>query len=142
VGRVVASLLQSLDDPVTRLLGDIGNLRSDGVKDLGDADLRHEDRARRQSTIALRDAEHPVPLLPEIRHYLVAGTLSPSPWFTALFGDSIVPVASATNGQAQGALSAGLPPEHVKIVRGLAHMTLARHPAVYAHIRAWCEEGS
>jgi triacylglycerol lipase len=142
VGRVVASLLQSVDDPVTRLLADVGNLRSDGVKDLGDADLRHEDRARRRPTVALRDPEHPVALLPEIRHYLVAGTLSPSPWLTALFGDSIVPVGSATDGLAAGPEAPALPSEHVKIVRGLAHMTLAHSPAVYAHIRAWCEESS
>jgi triacylglycerol lipase len=139
VGRVVARLLQAVDDPVTRLLADIANLRSDGVKDLGDADLRHQDRERRVASVLLRDPEHPVPLLPAIQHYLVAGTLSPSPWLTALLGDAIVPIGSATDGQAARAAAPELPSDHLKIVPGVAHMTLAHHSAVYAHIRGWCE---
>ena len=34
-----------------------------------------------------------------------------------------------------------LPPGHVKIVSGLAHITLPHHPAVYEHVRAWCAPG-
>ena len=139
LGRTVARLLQSVDDPVTRLLADIANLRSDGVKDLGDADLRHEDRARRTPTVGLRDPAHPVALLPQIEHYLVAGTLSPAPWLAALFGDTLVPLGSATDGAVPELAGAELPAGHVKVVPGLAHLTLAHHSAVYAHIRSWCE---
>src|SRR6185436_16834441 len=45
VGRLVAKLLQAIPDPYTRLVGSLSDLRSAGVKNLGDADLRHEDRA-------------------------------------------------------------------------------------------------
>ena len=140
VGRALSRLLGAIDDPYTRLAAQLGDLRSDGIKDLGDADLRHEDRARRRPTIALRDPRHPVPLLPQIRHHLVAGALPRDPRLAALFGDGIVPIASGTDGHFAGGAEAALPPDHVKVLGGVAHLSLAHHPDVYAHIRAWCEE--
>ena len=134
VGRIVARVLHAIDDPYTRLIGQIADLRSEGVKDLGDADLRHEDRAGQRARITLRDARHPVPLLPQIQHRLIAGTLAREPWLAELFGDSLVPVRSATH------RDAGLAAEHVRIVRGVSHLALAHHEDVYEHLRAFCEE--
>lgn len=134
--RVAAGVLRSIDDPYARLVAELADVRSSGVKDLGDADLRHEDRAKPRPWLALDDAAHPVPLLPSIRHYLVAGALSPSPALALLFGDGIVPLAS---GAARGA---ALPPERVRVIPGAGHLSLARSPEVYAQIRAWCEEAA
>ena len=142
VGRVLAKVLRAVPDPYTRLAADLAELRSDGVKDLGDGDVRHEDRARRVASVSLRDPRHPVPLLPQIRHYLVAGTLSLDPRLAKLFGDSMVPVPSAMDDQEAGAADMAFPPSHVKILPGLAHMPLAHHADVYAQIRAWCQEAS
>jgi len=138
-GRVAARLLGSIDDPYTRLLADLANLRSDGVKDLGDADLRHADRDRRTHGFSLRDARHPVPLLPAIEHHLVAGSLSADPRLAAFFGDAVVPVPSGTDGHCIDAATMTSPPAHVAYVPGVDHMTLAHHPRVYAHIRAWLD---
>ena len=44
LGRIVSSVLQAVDDPYTKLVADIADIRSAGLQDLGDADLRHEDR--------------------------------------------------------------------------------------------------
>jgi pimeloyl-ACP methyl ester carboxylesterase len=121
-GRVVAKILRAIDDPYTRLVADVADLRSDGIRDLGDADLRPEDRATRAARL-LRDESHPVPLLPSIRHYLIAGALSDDPILAALFGDAVVPVSSATNSP--------LPRDHVKILPGLSHVDLAHHERVY-----------
>jgi len=136
VGRVVAKVLGAVPDPYTRLVADLANLRSDGVQDLGDADLRHEDRARRVARIALRDPSHPVPLLPPIRHYLVASTLYADPWLAALFGDSVVPVRSATDG-ARLDVEAALRPSNIQVLRGIVHLDLPRRLEVYDRIRAW-----
>jgi triacylglycerol lipase len=122
VGRVVAKLLRAVPDPYTRLVADIGDLRSAGIKDLGEG---------------LRDARHPVPLLPEIEHFLVAASLS-DPWLATLFGDTLVPVSSATNGYLDP--GADTVPHNLKIVEGSDHMAIARDMAVYAYIRAWCTE--
>ncbi len=138
LGRTVAKVLRTIDDPYTRLVGQIADLRSDGLKDLGDADLRHEDRAPKAMGVRLRDPRHPVPLLPEIQHYLVAGSLAADPWLAALFGDALVPVGSATAGLVDPT-SDVLPPSHVKILNGLSHLMMAHEPQVYEVIRTWCE---
>ena len=136
VGRIVSAVLQAIPDPYTRLIADIADLRSDGLKDLGDADLRHEDRARRTLQVTLRDPQHPVPLLPGITHHLVAGVLSEERWLRALFGDAVVPVSSATGGRALGE---GLDPSRVRVFPGLSHAALPRSMDVYAQLRQWCE---
>ena len=138
VGRVVAKLLRAVNDPYTQLAAELADLRSDGVKDLGDADLRHEDRARRLPRVSLRDPRHPVPLLPDIQHFLVAGSLSTDARLASLFGDSIVPLGSATDGSCIDAATFALPPSHVRIVSGASHLTLAHDAGVYEHLRAWC----
>jgi triacylglycerol lipase len=141
VGRTVTRLLRAIEDPYTRLVGELADLRSDGLKDLGDADLRHEDRAPKAPRVRLRDPRHPVPLLPEIRHYLVAGSLADDAFpaaLGALFGDALVPLQSATAGLVDPT-SDVLPPSHVKILGGRSHMMLAHDPEVYEVIRGWCE---
>jgi triacylglycerol lipase len=135
-GRVLAGLLHAAPDPVTRLIGQLGDLRSAAIKDLGDATIRNEDRL----PIGLSDQRHPVPLLPQIRHYLIAGSLSPR--LAGLFGDAIVPLSSGTDGEQRVPGCPQLPPHNVKVLAGIPHMTLACHPHVYAQIRAWCEEAA
>ena len=125
VGRFVSRILRLVDDPYTRLVADIADLRSNGVKDLGDA-VQHPD--------------HPVPLLPGIQHYLVAGSVSHDPMVTRLFGDALVSVASATDGACTDAASLALPPSHIRFRPGLGHLALAHNPLVYDDIRAFLEE--
>jgi hypothetical protein len=138
-GRLVAKVLTAIDDPYTRLIAQIGDLRSEGVKDLGHADLRHEDRALAPS---LRDPRHPVPLLPGIAHYLVAGSMAVDPRLALLFGDTVVPVASATYRVRGAEAEALLPAERVKVLPRISHLGLAHHPDVYTQLKRWCEERS
>lgn len=135
-GRVLTGLLARIPDPYVKLVGEIGDLRSAGIKDLGNADLRHEDRSARDTFLA--DPHHPVPLLPSIRHYLVAGSLSREPWLTEIFGDTMVPISSGTNGHHAGPRA--LPPGNVKVLPGLSHMDVAHHPEVYAQLKEWLTE--
>jgi pimeloyl-ACP methyl ester carboxylesterase len=136
-GRIVSRILRAIDDPYTRLVGELADLRSDGLKDLGDADLRHEDRAAKGAR--LRDARHPVPLLPGIQHYLIAGTLSDTTWLGPLVGDSVVPLESATAGLFD---PSALPPSHVRVFSGINHIALAHDPSVYEAILGFCQEES
>ncbi|MBL8606488.1 MAG: alpha/beta fold hydrolase [Myxococcales bacterium] len=144
-GRVLTRFLRAVPDPYTRLAADLGDLRSAGVKDLGDADLTHEDRARtrERARFSLRDPRHPVPLLPDIEHYLAAGTLHGDPRVALYFGDAMVPVPSATfDGAARGGgdgPALALAPERVRVFEGYSHVRLAHDPAVYDRIKAWCE---
>ncbi|MET0385290.1 MAG: alpha/beta fold hydrolase [Polyangiales bacterium] len=137
VGKVVAEVLHTIPNPYTRLISELGDLRSAGMKDLGHADLRHEDRVAR-SVWSLRDASHPVPLLASIEHHLIAGSMFGDPRLAVLFGDSLVPVVSATF--AKQGVDALIPPERVRVIPSASHVALARHPAVYARLREICEE--
>jgi pimeloyl-ACP methyl ester carboxylesterase len=130
-GRLVTRVLDAIQDPYTQLVASLAELRSEGIKDLGDADLRREDRSRR---LGLSDREHPVPLLPNIRHCLLAGTVSDDPTLAALFGDTIVPVRSGTGVGAAPTLA------RVKVFPRVTHLGLAAHPDVYDEIRAFCAE--
>jgi triacylglycerol lipase len=117
VGRFVAKVLHAVDDPYTRLAGQLADLRSIGIKDLG-------------------DPRHPVPLLASIDHLLVAGTIARGPWLAALFGDAMVSVSSATD-RARGDRSH--PATAIEVFPGFDHVALARRIEVYERMRSWCE---
>ncbi len=112
-GRFASKLLGAIDDPYTRLVAEIAELRSLGVKDLGDAEVP--------------------PLMDNIRHYLIAGTVSGDLRLGELLGDAIIPLSSAVSGSI-------LPAERIRILSGLNHVDLAHHPRVYQVIKEWCEE--
>jgi triacylglycerol lipase len=136
LGKLTSSVLANIPNAYTRLIADIANLRSDGIQDLAHAALRHEDRAIAHKPWDLRDARHPVPLLPDIEHHVIAGNLFVDPRLAFLFGDSVVPVASATyKGQALEIL----PPERVHLLPSLSHIALAHTPAVYQTIKSIVE---
>lgn len=130
----------AVGDPVTQLISDILNLRSSGVKDLRYANLRREDWEGSDADALLQNRRHPVPLLPQIRHHLVAATLSSDPRLALLFGDALVPLRSATGRAAPPDRSALFPQEHVRVLPRFNHLRLAHEPEVYTHLRAWCEE--
>lgn len=132
-GRLVVRTLRAVPDPYTRLIADISDLRSRGLQNLGEGALGHGD-ARGD----LGDERHPVPLLPEIQHYLVAGALASDPRLALWFGDALVPLSSATAAVCTDAKTVTFPPDHVKIFHSFAHTRLAHDPAVYSHVRAWC----
>jgi triacylglycerol lipase len=130
-------LLGAIDNPYTVLISDIINLRSSGVKDLGRGRLRREDWEGVEAGALLQSRQHPVPLLPHIRHHLIAGTLSRDPGLALLFGDALVPVSSATGRPRAGA---PLSSRHVRIIPEVHHVGLAHDERVWAQLRAWCGE--
>lgn len=134
MGRAVSALLRAIDDPYTRLVSELSDLRSQGIRDLGDAHLH--DEAAPFSAWSLREPQHPLPLLPSIQHHLIAGTLAGDDPLTWLLGDSIVPLTSAAWRTRE---PSSLPIDRVKILGGLNHIMLAHHDAVYAQLRAWLE---
>jgi hypothetical protein len=100
-------------------------------KDLGDAELS--------------DARHPLPLLTSMKHHLIAGSLALDPRLSVLFGDSIVPVASASYAENERTIAAHvanerLPQKQVKVLPGPSHIALARHSDVYEQIKAFCQD--
>jgi pimeloyl-ACP methyl ester carboxylesterase len=152
LGNAITWALGQLPNPVTRVIADVANLRSAGVKDLRYANLRREDWEGADADALLQNRRHPVPLLEGIRHHLIASSLVPGfgsasargaqddGLFALLFGDAIVPVDSATGRARAHHRSAIFPQEHVRLLVGKDHLTLAHDLEVYAAIRDWCAE--
>lgn len=137
-GGLLSRVLRSVPDPTTRLIGDITELRSAGIRDLGHAALREVDRARPGQGVSLRDAKHPVPLLPGIRHALVAGSLQMPPPVAALFGDAVVPLGSATGATLVDPSSLDIERDRVEVLQGRTHFDLCHDEEAFALLRAWC----
>jgi len=137
MGRAVSALLRKIDDPYTRLVSELSDLRSQGIRDLGDAHLHDPDAAPAFAPYSLREPQHPLPLLPSIRHHLIAGSLTADA-MAWLFGDAVVPLSSASwkTTVANEALAA----DRVKVLPGLNHLVLAHHEDVYSQLKSWLEE--
>jgi hypothetical protein len=141
LGQGVAHVLRAVPNAYTRLIADVLDLRSSGVKDLGFGNLLSRDWEGATREQLLRNRRHPVPLLPGIRHHLVVGTLGQDEkhMLSLLFGDGMVRVASAAGRAAEGHPSPLFPQEDVAVVPGVDHVGLAHHPAVYPHLKRWLE---
>ena len=113
--HLVTSVLHAVPHPVTALVGDVVNQRSQGVKDL-----------RHGAVINPTDFTGAVPWLASTQHYLIAGTVTDDPEHLAakLFGDGLVQPPRAA--------------DNVRLFPGLGHMDLAHDESVYGQIRSWC----
>lgn len=107
-----ARVLHAVPSPITRLLGNVLNLRSRGVKDLGLG--------------ASHDGAAPAARLATARHYAIAGTLHEDPAHpvSRVLGDILV------------RLPEPLTPD-VRVFPGVHHFALAHDGRVYEQIRAW-----
>jgi len=115
VGHLVNSILHAVPNPITHLIGNVANQRSQGIKD-----LRHGTVLEGAAGIAA------VPWLAGAQHYMIAGTVTDDPEHLAakLFGDGLVQPPQAG--------------ENVRLFPGIDHMQLAHDDAVYKQIKTWC----
>lgn len=139
VGNVASAILGKVPDPVTRLVRDLINLRSTGIKDLRYANLVDEDWVGRNPDAVLENHRTHTPLSERVEHFVVAGTLTAQEKHVIgqMVGDALVRVPSATGRPERGGHGLGLPDDHVRLFPGLHHMTLAHHGAVYEQLAAW-----
>lgn len=141
LGNVVSSVLRMFNEPVVRLVRQVIDLRSAGVKDLRYGSLVDEDWEGRDPDALLDNRRTHVPLHPGAVHYVIGSTLTDRTDHLVgrLFGDSVVRVPSAL-GQAAPGDGPGFPPQNVKLLGGIGHLGLAHHAEVYRQIRRWCEQ--
>jgi pimeloyl-ACP methyl ester carboxylesterase len=132
LGHATTTVLRAVPNPITALVADVIDQRSQGVKDLRTgAPLRAEDAGGAGEQPTHRRG---IPWLSHARHYLIAGSLTTDPDHAAsvVFGDGLV----------RNRRPAGRAPhtEHVRILPGVHHLGLAHDPRVYQTIREWCQE--
>ena len=115
--HLTTGALHAIPNHVTRLVGDILNLRSRGVKDLRDG--------RPLTDLGT------LPWLASARHHLLVGTLTKDPKHPVgrLFGDALVRVPA----------SDGRPTSRdIVVFPGVHHLGLAHDASVYRRIRQIC----
>jgi pimeloyl-ACP methyl ester carboxylesterase len=132
-----ASLLDRL--PESRFVGTLLNLRSDGVLDLRDGTLTDDHHPPRNDPWPWGERGDAAPLVPGVRHHVVAATLSRNPeawWAAKLVGDLLVTPGSASSA-ARGARRLSFAADDAVTLGGLSHFDLLHHPQVARHLRRW-----
>jgi len=142
LSHIAAEVLVAVPNPITKLIGDIFNLRSQGIKDLRGAPL--------VDAHGHPDAEAPAPQqvapwLMTARHYLIVGALGDDPQHlaTILLGDGLVLAPRMPTTPPDGVGPDPIVRERIACFPRTDHLRLARDPAVCQQIRRWCadEEG-
>lgn len=130
--HAAVAVLDAVPNSITRVIGDVLNLRSQGIKNLRDAQALRPDISSMPGMSG--DA---TPWLDQLQHYLIAGTLHEDPQHLVnqLFGDGLVRVAGAAAQGADG--NSRLPDDHIKVFPGVHHMALAHDRTVYNQIKQW-----
>lgn len=126
LGYVATTVLHAVPNPITRLIGDIFNLRSQGVKDL------RAGRPLGAKPLNGASDDVDIPWLETAHHYLIVGTLThdPNHLATVFFGDGLVrlPGTWPVHG------------DNVKVFPQVHHLRLAYDPDIYQQIKLWCAE--
>jgi hypothetical protein len=134
--NVATHVLGLFDNTATRVIRDLINTRSAGVKDLRFGNLVDQDWLDYDPDELMNNRRVPIPWLASARHHRVVGHVLSR---TGTLGDAMVWPKSAA-GRAHGVHPGAPNPCDVQVMPGLAHLTLARHPAVYEHIERWLKQ--
>jgi hypothetical protein len=125
--------------PETKLVADLLDLRSDGVLDLRDGAILHDDRPLAVDRWPWGERGTAVPLLEGVRHHAVGVTVGRDPdhWLAAkVLGDLLVTPSSAAS-RARGERRLAFEEDDVVILGGLDHFALLHDARVYEHVRRW-----
>jgi pimeloyl-ACP methyl ester carboxylesterase len=119
--HAVAELMSDMPRDYLRVIGEVVDLRSEGIRNLSRGEV-------------VAEGEDSPPLLPGVKHFVVCGLLARvrhNP-LNALFGDALVHESSAQGEQRSGWHLAGM-----ATFPGVDHVSLARHPDVAKQLEEW-----
>jgi len=137
LGNAVGRVLRRIRNPYVKVVADVADLRSSGIKDLRHASIvrEHWEGLDPGATPGIA-----IPLRPGIAHYALVGTLTASERhvLTQLFGDALVRVPSAAGRCRDEDRALRFAEGNVKVFHGVHHRRLAHDRKVYRQIRAWC----
>ncbi len=131
--NVATKVLGLVDTTATNVVREVLNSRSVGVKDLRFGNLVDQDWLDCDPDELMINRRVVVPWLATSRHHRVVGQAMER---VGALGDGVVRAKSAAgagHGDQPGAPGAS----DLRVVPGLDHLALARHPAVYEHIERW-----
>jgi pimeloyl-ACP methyl ester carboxylesterase len=117
----------------------LGVSRSAGITDLRHGNVVDEDWQEHDRFGHHDDRRVPLPLPVDVTCYMIAATLGASAGDVRdrLFGDGLVPLASALGTHRNPEFCCGIPPERQWVAYRSGHVELLRSPEVYEKIRDW-----
>jgi pimeloyl-ACP methyl ester carboxylesterase len=133
---VASHVLGIFDTTATRVIRDLLSTRSAGVRDLRFGNLVEQDWLDCDPDELMSSRRVPIPWLASARHHRIVGEALAG---VGGLGDGMVRPASAA-GCAYGSQPGAPDAADVQVMPGLAHLALARHPAVFEHIERWVNE--
>lgn len=133
-GNWVDSMLAH--SPYTAPFARLGKLRSAGITDLRYGNLCDEDWQGRDRFEASADQRIPLPLPAGVDCYAIAASAGKQRGDISdrMFGDGLVPIASALGQHKNPAMRLSIPDAHLWIGYGLKHLDLLDHPNVCAQV--------
>jgi pimeloyl-ACP methyl ester carboxylesterase len=143
LGNAVGRVLRAIRNPYVKVVAEVVDLRSSGMKDLGRANIVREHWEGLEAGAPAADGRIAVPLLAGIAHYALVGTLTAREGhiLTQLLGDALVRVPSAAGRCRDEDRALGFDEGNVEVFPGVHHRRLAHDRQVYRRIRAWCAGG-
>jgi pimeloyl-ACP methyl ester carboxylesterase len=125
--------------PYTAPLSALGRIRSAGITDLRHGNVQDHDWEHCDEHENHKDTRRPTPLLPGIRHYAIAATLSKQPGqrIGRLMGDGLVHPSSATGRHPKAEFDLAFPEEHTRVFYGLGHLAMLHDPRVMNQLSQW-----
>lgn len=127
--------------PVTKLISQLVNIRSNGILDLRYGSVRDDDWEDNDIRIGqIDDHRKPAPLPAHINTFLVAGTIEfehKNHRPLKVIGDYLVSVKSALGEHPNPRFQLKLPESHKAIFYGLNHFEIQHHASVAEQIAKW-----
>ena len=141
-GNAAAFVLKKFPRPYIKIIGDVINVRSSGIKDLRFGYVSEADWAGRDPDLFLKNTKNSLPLMDGASHYVITGRLTENPRHpvSRWFGDALVRKPSALGRSRRKEHSLRFPSCHHREYPATGHMKLAHYPEVYDQIRQWCEQ--
>jgi pimeloyl-ACP methyl ester carboxylesterase len=131
--NVATNVLGFFNTTATRVIRDVLNTRSAGVKDLRHGNLVDQDWLDHDPDEIGNNRRIPIPWLATANHHFAVGQAFAT---AGVFGDIMVGPESAA-GRTHGSQPGAPDGSDVRVMSGLDHLALARDPAVYQHIERW-----
>jgi len=134
--NLATSFLGLFNTTATRVIRDVLNTRSAGVKDLRHGNLVEQDWFDLDPDDLANNRRIPIPWLASARHHFAVGQVLAK---SGRFGDAMVRPQSAA-GRTHRSQPGAPEGSDVQVMPGLNHLDLARHPAVYEHLERWVKD--
>lgn len=146
-GAILERLSFNLQDklgrlPVIKIVGQLVNIRSNGILDLRYGSVRDDDWEHNDARIgSLDDNRKPAPLPTQINTFLVAGSIQHenknNPTRRVILGDYLVSIKSALGEHPNPRFNLKVPESHKAIFYGLNHLEIQYHLNVAEQIARW-----